>query len=210
MLYNNHKFFWGGIMENNFKIEHGHNGVIIEKNGAKFSVEQSPDGDIWFNSIHGNTELKMYFYSRNIDECNSTSIFAELIDKLVDKYICSGDFADPILYGFNLLPNDFIDINSRTITWHSDSDLNNTLQLRITDYSIIVSITTNKNEQKRNYSNTIKVRIRTSGSDYGTYYQEFIEFYNELYKLAYQIESTQNLTASKNKTQKAKKLSKIK
>lgn len=37
-------------MDNIFEIKQGYSSITIEKNGTKFSIEKSPDGDIWFNS----------------------------------------------------------------------------------------------------------------------------------------------------------------
>ncbi len=34
-------------MDNFFEIKYCNNGVIITKDGASFSVEKGPDGDIW-------------------------------------------------------------------------------------------------------------------------------------------------------------------
>lgn len=57
-------------MDNIFEIKQGHSSITIEKNGTKFSIEKSPDGDIWFNSFN-DVELSINFYSSNQEEWRS-------------------------------------------------------------------------------------------------------------------------------------------
>lgn len=82
------------------------------------------------------------------------------------------------------------------------------MQLQFRDREIVVSVVKNNDSKNKNSYNSIKVRIRTSGSVYGYYYQEFERFYSELSRFAYQIESskTQNILTS-DKTSPTKKLS---
>lgn len=190
-------------MDNIFEIKNGYSGIIVEKNGTSFSVEKGPDGDIWFNSLN-NIELPIGLYSRNQEEWRSYLIFENLMKAIVGRYVLSDDSKD----GYSLLPKDFINLESKTITWHSDSNQDNILQLKFREKEITLSIVRDKNTSDRNSNNSIKVRIRTSGSDYGYYYQEFERFYSELSRFAYQIESskTQNISTS-DKTSPTKKLS---
>ena len=104
---------------------------------------------------------------------------------IIGRYILSGDDKDE----YSSLPNDFIDLESKTITWHSDSEYDNVLQLQFKEKEIIISINNTKNNNKLIAT---KVRIRTSGSSYKCYYQEFERFYDELYRYAYNIESIKN------------------
>lgn len=172
-------------MDNSFVIKHGYNSVSIEKDGTKFSVEKGPDGDIWFNSANNNIKLPINFYSRNRKELKSYIIFENLMKSIVGRYILNGDDKDE----YNILPKDFIDLKRKTITWHSDSEKDNKLQLQFGEKEIIVSITREENTSNRTYNNAIKIRIRTSGSSYEYYYQEFERFFNELLSFAYQVES---------------------
>ena len=184
-------------MDNFFEIKNGYSGVIIEKNGTSFSVEKGPDGDIWFNSANSNIELPISFYSRNQEEWRSYVVFENLMKAIVGRYVLSGDDKDE----YSLLPKGFIDLESKTITWHSDSGQNNILQLKFGEKEIVVSIVRDKNTNDRISDNSIRVRIRTSGSDYGYYYQEFERFYKELSSFAYQVESAKNQNIPTNETQ---------
>lgn len=190
-------------MDNIFEIKNGYSGIIVEKNGTSFSVEKGPDGDIWFNSLN-NIELPIGLYSINQEEWRSYLIFENLMKAIVGRYVLSDDSKD----GYSLLPKDFINLESKIITWHSDSNQDNILQLKFREKEITLSIVRDKNTSDRNSNNSIKVRIRTSGSDYGYYYQEFERFYSELSRFAYQIESskTQNISTS-DKTSPTKKIS---
>jgi hypothetical protein len=170
-------------MNNNFKIKHGYNSVIIEKDGTIFSVEKGLDGDIWFNSAKANIKLPISFYSINQEEWQSYVIFENLMKSIVGRYVLNGDNE------YGILPNDFIDLESKTITWYSDCGKDNKLQLQFGEKEIIVSITGDDNISDKTYNNAIKVRIRTSGSSYECYYQEFERFFNELSSFSYQVES---------------------
>lgn len=188
-------------MDNFFEIKCVYNGVIIGKNGTSFSIEKGPDGDIWFNSANSNIELPINFYSRNQDEFQIYIIFEYLMKSIVGRYLLNGDSEDE----HNFLPKDFIDLDNKIITWHSDTGQDNILQLQYRDKKIVVSVFKDNNSKNSNYNNSIKVRIRTSGSNYEYYYQEFIRFYNELSRYAYQIESI--ITQSNDKGSPTRKLS---
>lgn len=188
-------------MDNFFEIKCVNNGVIIGKNGTSFSIEKGLDGDIWFNSANSNIELPINFYSRNQDEFQIYIIFEYLMKSIVGRYLLNGDSEDE----HNFLPKDFIDLDNKIITWHSDTGQDNILQLQYRDKKIVVSVFKDNNSKNSNYNNSIKVRIRTSGSNYEYYYQEFIRFYNELSRYAYQIESI--ITQSNDKGSPTRKLS---
>lgn len=76
-----------------------------------------------------------------------------------------------------LLPEDFIDLKRNRIVWHSDGSLNHLLLLQYEKDRILLSLRQEEESKKRDGS---IVRIRTNGSDYGCYYQEFIAFYEKL------------------------------
>jgi hypothetical protein len=169
-------------MDNNFTIKRGYNSVIFEKDGTIFSVEKGPDNDIWFNSANGNITLPISFYSINQEEWQTYVIFENLMKSIVGRYVLYDD-------KYVILPTDFIDLESKTITWYSDSEEDNKLQLQFREKEIIVSITSDDNTYDRTYNNAIKVRIRTSGSSYEYYYQEFERFFDELYSFNYKVKS---------------------
>ena len=192
-------------MDNLFEIKYCNNGVIITKDEASFSIEKGPDGDIWFNSSNCNIELPISYYSRNQDEYQSFIVFEHLMKSIIGRYILSGDDKDK----YSSLPKDFINLENKTITWHSDSEYDNILQLQLKEKELIVSITRDNNSNNRNYSNSTKVRIRTSGSSYEYYYKEFERFYDELSRFAYRIEesSKKQDVSTNDKTSPTKKLS---
>ena len=192
-------------MENNFEIRPVYGrAIIIEKDGTSFSVEKGIDDDIWFTSNNGNIKLPISFYARNQEEWRSYVIFENLMKLMVGRYILNGDDKDE----YSILPKDFIDLESKTITWHSDSEKNNKLQLQFGKKEIIVSITRDENDINR-ANDTIKVRIRTSGSSYEYYYHEFEKFFKELYNFACQVKpmSKSDVVTNETKTVMQKKLS---
>lgn len=179
-------------MERELQIKYYNNCIIIEKNGLKFSVEKKSDGDIWFNS-NSNITFPIDFYSRNQIEWRSYNIFANLMKTIVGRYILSDDYKKK----YNTLPKDFIDLETRKIIWHSDSNQYSSLYLHLKENQIIVSIKKDQNKKNTFSDGNLKVRIRTSGSDYGYYYQEFENFFNDLSNFAYQLNSSKNEKISK-------------
>lgn len=166
-------------MDNTFELKCRPDGIIIEKGDKRFSIEKSSDGDIWFNAIDNDMKLSINSYSRNNEEWQSFNIFENLMKSIVGRYMLSEDYKGE----YSSLPKDFVDLENKTITWHSDSDNNNTLQLHLSEKELIISIVSD------NYhSNVMKVRIRINGSAYGSYYQEFERFFSELHCFAYQVE----------------------
>ena len=184
----------------NFDIKCVYRGIIIKKNNSTFSIEKGADGDIWFNSNSNGIQISISFYSRDQEEWQCYVFFENLMKLIIGRYILSGDDKDE----FNCLPNDFINLDDKTIIWHSDTKEDDILQLQLSEKEIIVSITRDKNINS-SVNNSIKVRIRTSGSEYGRYYQEFEKFYSELSHFANQIELAKNQIEEK---EKMKRLSK--
>ncbi len=172
-------------MDNNFEIKHGYRGIIIEKDEMTFRVEKGIDGDIWFSSANSDIKLPISFYSDYQEEWESYVIFENLMKSIVGRYILNGD--DKEKYG--ILPRDFVNLENKTITWHSDGETDDKLQLQFGEKEIIVSIIRDENTRNQNYNKVIKVRIRTSGSSYEYYYQEFERFFDDLSSFAYQVEA---------------------
>ncbi len=171
-------------MDNVFEIKRGYSSITVEKNGTKFSVEKSPDGDIWFNSLN-DIELAIDFYSNDQKEWRSYVIFERLMKLIVGKYILSNDEKNE----YSSLPKDFVDLEGKSIIWHSDSEIDNILRLQFNENKITVSIVQGKRKSNRNSNSAIRVRIRTNGSDYGNYYQEFECFFYEFFNFACQFDS---------------------
>lgn len=186
-------------MDNTFEIKGDYNNITIEKNGAKYRIEKSPDGDIWFIS-YNDKDLEINFYSNNIEEWNSYVIFERLIRLILGKYILYENKP------FSSLPDDFVDLNNKSILWHSDGNNDNILKIQFKENLITISILRDKKINNRNTNNPIKVRIRTNGSDYGNYYQEFKYFFDELVNFTIQINEMKKQNTSINETQSKKRL----
>lgn len=180
-------------MDNIFAIKKGYNSITVVKNGTQFSIHQSPDNDIWFKSF-GDIELALSFDSSDQEEWQCYIIFERLMKLIVGKYVLN----DEAKHKYSLLPKDFVNLQNKEINWHSDSGDDNILKLKLHENKIIVSIA--RTENKRNFNNDIRVRIRTSGSDYGCYYQEFVSFFNELFNFACQVDLMKKQNNSLNET----------
>lgn len=179
-------------MDREFEIRISDNGIILEKEGAKFSIEKRIDGDIWFCSSSSNVSLPIRFGSRNQSEYQSYTIFEDLMKSIVGRYILTGDDKDE----YRRLPKDFINLETKTIIWHSDSQYSNRLQLQFGEEEIVVSITKDQTGNDRSHDRAVGVRIRTSGSDYGNYYQEFEKFFCGLFAFANQIKRVESQDTS--------------
>jgi len=161
-------------MEQNQEMKVQTNGslVSLQKEGKSLSVWQGSDKDIWFDSAEEKLVFEIDFSARNIQEYSSYEVFANLMREIVGNYILENESI-----GYSNLPEDFIDLEKKSITWHSDSGTDNILKLQYKNQKIIVSIT---KSEKSKASDINRVRIRTSGSNYGYYYQYFLKFHREL------------------------------
>lgn len=165
-------------MPKEFKISLINNTIILTKDDKKFSINKAPDNDIWFESPEDNLSFDLRYSSREADEWQTFDIFNNLMKRIIGRYYLSDDNKTE----FSILPSDFINIESKTVTWHSDSGTDNVLQLKYLGDIIRVTIT---KAPKENIYN--RVRIRTDGSDYDRYHQEFTKFYQELLIFAFKI-----------------------
>ena len=177
-------------MNNNFQISKKYNSIIIKNGDIGFSVERYLDGDIWFISKDNNLEFIFNFSSRNREEWRSYIIFESLIKLVIGTYMLN-DYGNE----YSLLPKDFINLEDKSIIWHSDDSDSNILKLKYKENIIKVLLYRNTNDDK-----SVKVRIRTDGSCYGYYYQEFEKFFKQLYNFAHEMDM------SKEKNNKVKKL----
>lgn len=160
-------------MEPKFKISSKRDTVVLEKEGKIFSVGESLDNDIWFTTSLDKLTLELSLSSRIYAEWQTYFVFERLMQSIIGRYILRSQEA-------RMLPEDFIDFDNKIITWHSDSSLDNVLQLKFENDNIQISILKAK-EAKSHNSNA--VRIRVDGSEYSTYHQEFAHFYKELQEL---------------------------
>ncbi len=109
----------------------------------------------------------------------------------------------------SLLPEDFVDLENKIITCHSDSGKDNILSLEYSYGRIIKVLISKCKDSKKYYNNS--VRIRTSGSNYEYYYQEFLEFFKNSSLLGQSLNKPiENILSPKEEKEELKKLSLLK
>ena len=148
--------------------------VVFEDGDNNFEVNQSCDNDICFRSLNPNLEFNFNFKSREIAEWKSYELFMSLMKQMIGDYVLEETSSA------NFLPKDFIDLENKTIIWHSDSGIDNVLKMKYCDDKMIISLIKDPNNSK---TNNTYVRVRTSGSSYSYYYKYFLKFYKELLEL---------------------------
>lgn len=189
-------------MENNFKIHTINSTVVLEKDSKKISINRAPDDDIWFESAEDIATFDLRFSSRVPSEWQTFNLFNNLMKRIIGRFFLNEDNNE-----YSTLPEDFIDMENKTITWHSDSGTDNVLQLQY--LGDIIRIVIKKAEKEHSYN---RVRIRTDGSDYERYYQEFTLFFQQLIILAHSFEEKEKkqepvMPAQSVQTPEARKLS---
>lgn len=168
-------------MNGKFEIRIQEASVSLDTENGSLYIRRAIDDDIWFSVSKSLFEIDISNWSRNIVERKVYLIFESLMKSIIGRYILSGDYG---------LPDDFIDLDKKAIVWHSDSDEDNILWLEYVKDGIKVCVLGKRQDKTL-------VRIRTSGSNYGYYYQEFEEFYKRLCEVAYQLEKTGKSTLVK-------------
>lgn len=166
-----------------FNIRRSNNALLLSKDEQAFSISKGVDDDIWFGTSEEETSLTIRLSSRNYLEWQTYLVFEKLMKSIIGKYILE-DYQDDY---FPRVPKDFIDFENKTITWHSDSGTDNILTLHFDNHKITVTITKSKDAKDHT---TNSVRIRTSGSEYDTFYQEFTEFYRQIWILEHELNKT--------------------
>lgn len=185
--------------KNDFKIRRVNGTIILEKNDNEVSVSQAVDDDIWFSTSQDESSLELKYTSRDYNEWKTYSVFEDLMKRVIGKYILNDDYKNE----YSMLPSDFVDLENKTIIWHSDSGVDNVLKFQYDDKTIKISIS--KSKDSKGYE-TNAVRIRTSGSSYEYYYQEFVEFFHNLTILEDSLNPVVQDTLQE-ETKKTKKLS---
>lgn len=176
--------------QSNFKITRVNGTLVLEKDGNGFTICQGIDDDIFFTTSKEELSLDISMYSRNYSEWQIYMVFENLMKSVVGRYILSGDSAKED----SRLPEDFINLDERIISWHSDSEFDNILKLNYDKSAITVSILKSKASSQHD---TNSVRIRTDGSNYEGYYQEFLEFFARLSELEYSLNKNAQNSESK-------------
>lgn len=149
--------------------ETNNNAIILENEDSKLSISESIDGDIWFEATKDLVMMPINDFRGK--DYKVHQLLARLMEQIVGRFILEGTNES------RLLPEDFIDFENKIITWHSDNGSNSRLELMYEKDTITISL---KGDPKSGN----RVRIRTSGSEYGYYYQYFTRFYLELLQLA--------------------------
>lgn len=162
-----------------FQLSSGQGYVQFRDDDKSFSMERWNDGDIWFISKE-ELEFSISFYSRNRLEWKSYCIFENLMKLIIGRCVLNNDY--------DILPKDFIDLENKIITLHSDGGSNNILKFQFTSSNIIVNMFSLDNKTR-----DVRVRIRTSGSNYGFYYQEFEKIFMEFMTFTNQISDNNKL-----------------
>jgi len=156
--------------------------IKIEKDGSYLAISKSIDNDIWFTSNEELVMIPIFDTSRELPLFNALT---SLMQRIMGKFILDEEYKE-----HSFLPQDFIDFESKIITWHSDNDNNSSLELMYENNCITISL---KGDPKKGNS----VRIRTNGSEYYYYYQLFEIFYRELLLIAKGIETEEPGNASR-------------
>jgi uncharacterized phage-associated protein len=187
--------------QQDFKISRNNYAIVIEKDNQRFSITQSnDDDDIWFSTWQKGINIELSLSSRNYAEWQTYIVFEYLMKSMVGRYMLNNDNKNE----YSRLPKDFINLENKVIIWHSDSGMDNVLKLEYTDEKIIkISMTKCKDSQEYD---TNSVRIRTSGSEYQYYYQEFLEFFRHLVLLEQRLNKTVE-NVQQDKKEESKKLS---
>ena len=164
------------MVDNNFKISKVNGTIFIEKNGEQLAISKLIDDDIFFSTSKDELLLEISMSSRNHSEWQAYMLFENLLKSIVGRYMLNGDNKKEN----SRLPKDFIDLDNKVITWHSDSGIDNILKFSYNENSITITMEKRKNSSNQENNS---VRIRTSGSRYEYYYQEFSNFFDSLRNL---------------------------
>lgn len=165
------------LKSKDFTIRRSNNSIILEKDNQKFNITQTLDDDIYFSTSQNELVFDLNFSSRNYSEWQTYIVFEYLMKSIIGRYMLNGDNKQE----YSFLPKDFIDLDKKIITWRSDSGTDNIIKFEYIDKKIIRISLTKCKTSKEHYNNS--VRIRTSGSNYEYYYQEFLEFFRHLWML---------------------------
>lgn len=151
-----------------FKGDDSH--FVLEKDGQKISIWQTVDNDVWFGTKSDEVCIELRD-ARDFKERALHRDFKEFMKSVIGRYLLEDSDME-----FSNLPSDFIDLKNKTIIWHSDNGNDNLLKIVYDDNVVRIYIIRGA---KSKSTDTI-VRVRTDGSDYMYYYQEFLNLFNEI------------------------------
>lgn len=146
-------------------------GIEIRDKDKMFEIYKTRDQDVWFVSEYPNVTFEFDGDSENKVEYQLSQMLMTIIGKIIENYSVNSTL------GKNL-PDDFIDLNRKKITLHSDGYNDNKLELLLSkDKKVVLSII---KDSKASINHNNAVRIRANGSKYQDYYKLFKEFYKLL------------------------------
>lgn len=159
-------------MNNNFMIYRENNNIVLNNSEQSICIFRTSDKDIWFSSEKNDIsfEIKLNGTRNNIEK-ETYDIFYKLVKLIVGRYMLND------LNKNSKLPDNFIDLEQNEINLFSDTNDGN--MLTICYHKDVIKILIKKGNKALNNN----IRIRTSGSMYGTYYLEFCELINNLNSL---------------------------
>ena len=156
-----------------FTIKKVNGSIVLQKNNNGLQIMQTMDNDIWFLTPQDKYICELKLSSRDYNEWQIYLLFENLMKSIIGRYMLNEHYKKDC----SMLPKDFIDLENKTIIWHSDSGTKNVLKFKFEHDIITIYLLKDKNA--KDYVSNI-VRIRTSGSNYKYYYQEFTHFFNQL------------------------------
>lgn len=158
--------------QGSFNFKGNGSNFVLGKGEQKISIWQTIDEDVWLGTNSYEVCLELNSNTRDFHELRVYNLFLEFMQLMIGRYILK-DVDDE----YTMLPKDFIDLKNKIITWHSDNGNDNILKISYEENSIKVSLI------KDCKANNNIVRIRTDGSEYMRYYQEFLNFFRELQRI---------------------------
>ena len=105
-------------MSKSFKINKSNNSIFIVSGEEEVAIRQAGDMDINFSSPKDETNIEISMYTRNYIEREVYKVFEFLIKQIIGRYVLNNDHKKS-------LPSDFINLDNKTIIWHSDSGNDN-------------------------------------------------------------------------------------
>ena len=149
--------------------------IKIETGEGVLEIVKDKDDNIVFKSDKNRLDLIINFYTEELEEWQSYHIFQEFFHRVVGRYYLDKDdeFSGP------KIPEDFINAEERTITYHSDkTNLGNSLVLTSLDNKMMISLISSGPVRPA------KVTVSKKDSGYFGYYQEFNKLYRALCVIA--------------------------
>ncbi|HAB67617.1 MAG TPA: hypothetical protein DCE23_09655 [Firmicutes bacterium] len=150
------------------KIKENKGVYTLEKDEKKVIIWQTEDKDICFCDEKPDTPLEFDLKTENYLEGIINDKFKWLMISILGRYLLvdAGDKKSS-------LPNDFVDLRNKTITWHSDNE--NTLQLSYDKEAQVMRLSIIKGEKTKSPKGIVKIKADASA------YQHYSHFFQILF-----------------------------